>query len=367
MNHVFLFKQFCFCRKFNQKFECFIIHKFIIYDGNQPKKRAFLSQSFTHHPPKILSLFVNARFTRWGMVRTTVVRYQSYCQTECGTYLFRMPRGTLLMRFGEKHAIIVWFRDQFLFHHPNFFHLCRTLFLSYQFVLFMSGSLDVSHHAVLEDDEVSRSDFGSTGPSASRRRVYFSRHGERLDFIESEWRSCSEMPDDPPLSPRGEEQARALGARLKESGVTKVYASPFQRCVRTACLAAAGIGRDVQVHVEPAVCERLSVARYWKSKTGPLWQDLPSLVNQAGVVDGIQIINTEYEPLFDLSFNTDAYPECSAAFAIRCKQAVEHLIKNNLHNENILIVGHVSSVKGLLHALKPASFWKPIPCTQRYA
>lgn len=251
---------------------------------------------------------------------------------------------------------------------PIFSTLDGKSFRSSHFVSFMSGSLSVSqHHAVLEDDEVSRSEFGSTCAGERRRRVYFSRHGERLDFIESEWRSCSEMPDDPPLSARGEEQARALGARLKASGVTKVYASPFQRCVRTACLAASGIGHNVQVHVEPAACERLSVARYWKSKTGPLWQDLPSLASSAGIVDGEQKINTEYEPLFDLSFNTDAYPECSAAFAIRCKQAIDHLIRNDINHENILIVGHVSSVKGLLHALKPASFWKPIPCTQWHA
>lgn len=194
------------------------------------------------------------------------------------------------------------------------------------------------------------------------RSVYFSRHGERLDFIDDDWRDESDMPDDAPLTERGERQARFLGKRLKDAQITAIFASPFQRCVRTASLAAAEIGGDVKVHIEPALCERLSVSRYWRSETGPLWQDLSYLTQVAAVVDGISRANPDYISVRPHSFNTCGYPESTSAFNKRCEYAMSQILER--FPGNILLVGHVSSVKGLLQALCSChTLFKQISCT----
>lgn len=201
-------------------------------------------------------------------------------------------------------------------------------------------------------------------PTVGKRRVYFARHGERLDFVDDEYRRTSGMPDDPPLSARGEAQARALGERLKHCGITAVISSPFRRCVRTACIAAAALPAAPRVCVDAASCERLSVARYWKTETGPLWAGLDELAEETGVVDGVPMIDSSYRPLFALDYNVTAFPESSTRFEIRCKAVVEQIINRSLAHANILIVGHVSSIKGLVHALVPkTSFWRPVTCT----
>jgi probable phosphoglycerate mutase len=68
-------------------------------------------------------------------------------------------------------------------------------------------------------------DVNSTGlPS-----VCLVRHGE------TEWTLTGQHTGrtDIPLSPRGEEQARALGARLREMSFSDVFTSPLQRARRT--------------------------------------------------------------------------------------------------------------------------------------
>lgn len=51
----------------------------------------------------------------------------------------------------------------------------------------------------------------------------------------------------PPLIPQGEEEARKLGAFLREAGVKKIYASPLERTHRTALIASEISGAPVTV------------------------------------------------------------------------------------------------------------------------
>lgn len=201
------------------------------------------------------------------------------------------------------------------------------------------------------------------GAKSETRKIFFSRHGERQDFIDSEWRAHAEMPDDAPLTSTGEQQARALGARLAGQNVRAVFASPFHRTVRTASLAASRLGGDVRVLVEPGVCERLSVSRYWHTETGPAWLDVRTLAQDAGLVDGVSRVDTEYEQLFHHDFNKKQYPESTSEFADRCQKTVDFLVMQAERLGNILVIGHVTSVKGLINTLVAKKvWWKPIPC-----
>ena len=60
-------------------------------------------------------------------------------------------------------------------------------------------------------------------------------------------------PPGPPLTPQGEDEARELGAFLREAGVQQVWASPMERAQRTAQLAAEIIG--IPFSLEPGIIE----------------------------------------------------------------------------------------------------------------
>jgi hypothetical protein len=70
-----------------------------------------------------------------------------------------------------------------------------------------------------------------TGPPLGTKRQYLvvMRHGERLDEVDVAWRETAERPWDPPLSPKGEQQARDAAKRLKPFGFDRVIISPFRR------------------------------------------------------------------------------------------------------------------------------------------
>jgi probable phosphoglycerate mutase len=61
------------------------------------------------------------------------------------------------------------------------------------------------------------------------------------------------LPPGPPLVQQGEREAEQLGTYLKEAGVTAIYSSPLERCLRTAQIAGAAINLPVQI--EPGLTE----------------------------------------------------------------------------------------------------------------
>lgn len=80
-------------------------------------------------------------------------------------------------------------------------------------------------------------------------RVFFVRHGATELSAEDRFSGST----DPPLSPEGQAQARAVSKRLAGETIAAVYCSPLQRAVQTAS-AIAAIHRLTPVHV-PALRE----------------------------------------------------------------------------------------------------------------
>ena len=79
-------------------------------------------------------------------------------------------------------------------------------------------------------------------PPAGTRAIVVVRHAES-------WKNVTPPPDLPAeqlgaLTPRGEEQARALGERLRGRGLRTVLTSPVQRARQTADLIAAALQED---------------------------------------------------------------------------------------------------------------------------
>ncbi|KAH9301454.1 hypothetical protein KI387_013037, partial [Taxus chinensis] len=66
--------------------------------------------------------------------------------------------------------------------------------------------------------------------------LYVMRHGERMDNYDPQWVRTAPRPWDPPLTYNGKLQAWDKGKRLRAEGanITRVFCSPFLRCVQTA-------------------------------------------------------------------------------------------------------------------------------------
>ncbi|GAA5857151.1 hypothetical protein JCM9279_007625 [Rhodotorula babjevae] len=94
--------------------------------------------------------------------------------------------------------------------------------------------------------------------------VYICRHGFRLSWETSVWKSPTGIPRDPPLSSHGVDQAKELAAFLKkelgvlsmeearEKGIV-ILSSPLYRCVQTATPTAQALG--LPIFIEPGLAE----------------------------------------------------------------------------------------------------------------
>ena len=87
------------------------------------------------------------------------------------------------------------------------------------------------------------------------QRIIVVRHGERLDNVDYRWTDTADRPYDPPLTEKGEEQARETGKRFVGKVIVycclshvyshafmciqeihSIITSPFLRCLQTAQL-----------------------------------------------------------------------------------------------------------------------------------
>ncbi|HTO70086.1 MAG TPA: histidine phosphatase family protein [Myxococcota bacterium] len=71
--------------------------------------------------------------------------------------------------------------------------------------------------------------------------VVLARHGETAWTLTGQHTGRTDLP----LTPRGEDAARRLGARLRERSFRRVLTSPLQRALRTCALA--GVGEAAEV------------------------------------------------------------------------------------------------------------------------
>jgi broad specificity phosphatase PhoE len=71
--------------------------------------------------------------------------------------------------------------------------------------------------------------------------IYLARHGETAWSLTGQHTGLTDLP----LTKRGEQNARALGERLKGPTFVKVFTSPLQRAVRTCDLAGFGPAAEV--------------------------------------------------------------------------------------------------------------------------
>ncbi|KAK9816577.1 hypothetical protein WJX72_002145 [[Myrmecia] bisecta] len=91
------------------------------------------------------------------------------------------------------------------------------------------------------DEEIGEEPPKRAPPGATKQLLVVMRHGQRIDEITPGWSAEAKRPYDPYLSPKGEQQARDVAAKLKQFDIKRVYISPFYRCLQTAMFAMEGV------------------------------------------------------------------------------------------------------------------------------
>lgn len=183
------------------------------------------------------------------------------------------------------------------------------------------------------------------------RSIWIVRHGDRLDFADSEWARSAERPHDTPLSASGVEQARRLGTRLRPERIGYVFSSPFLRAVETAHWAAEAL--DLPIKIEPGLSEWLN-AGWFSISPEPL--PIEELARQFSRVD------RSYEPRGSVR-----YPESGEQALERSGRTAARLAAE--FDSNLLMVGHGASVLGATAGLlrvppeRAGDLLPSVPCT----
>lgn len=165
--------------------------------------------------------------------------------------------------------------------------------------------------------------------------VWVTRHGNREDFVNPDWRKTAERPFDPALSPDGFVQAQKTGERLVGEGITHIFASPFLRTVQTANEIADVL--DKRIYLEPGLAE-------WMN---PDWfPGVPEMLSYETLAQMYPRIDLKYTP-----FGEFTYPETVDDALERAGRTAHRLA--GAYPGTILLVGHGVSVTGAVEGLDP--------------
>ncbi|TFK30483.1 phosphoglycerate mutase-like protein [Coprinopsis marcescibilis] len=88
-------------------------------------------------------------------------------------------------------------------------------------------------------------------------KIYIARHGFRLNWINTTWKSETGLPRDPPLAAYGLTQAQELAnffqALPEDERPTAIFSSPYYRCLQTSQPTAQAL--NLPIHVEHGISE----------------------------------------------------------------------------------------------------------------
>jgi len=180
------------------------------------------------------------------------------------------------------------------------------------------------------------------------RYIWIVRHGERVDNVDPEWKHTAPRGawDDPPLTSRGLQQAREVGAKLakEQADLDFVFSSPFLRCLQTTSNILAEIERETEkeneqpdeqkrkpkkINLEPGFCESLNVC-----------QSPPGFLGNEELKSLFPRIDLDYKPVLSKS---DLKLESTSLDCLeRIQSTLEQILLN--FSGNILIVSHGSPI-----------------------
>jgi broad specificity phosphatase PhoE len=168
--------------------------------------------------------------------------------------------------------------------------------------------------------------------------LWIARHGSRQDFVDPEWHRHADRPYDPPLSAVGFLQADRVAERLEEERVSRIFCSPFLRCLQTAAVISARL--ELPVRIEHGLSEWLN----------PDWfPSHPEVLSWEETLRQFPAVDPDYR-----SRVPARYPETGDEVLARTGAALKAIAREP---EGVaLVVGHGATVYGAIVELSRKSF-----------
>lgn len=179
-----------------------------------------------------------------------------------------------------------------------------------------------------------------------KRSLWLVRHGDRIDVEDLSWGKTALRPHDPGLSATGVANAEAVGARLAGEGITRIFTSPYRRCLETAAPIAEALG--ALVAIEPGVAELQHPD--WGPGVAEMLTDV-AMVEAACLMRGR--LTRDHAPVC-----VPRPPETIDEAFARAAGTVEALVSGS--PETLLIVGHAVSILGVVKGL--TTYAGDVPC-----
>jgi len=87
--------------------------------------------------------------------------------------------------------------------------------------------------------------------------IYILRHGFRMNWVTTNWKSVTGLPRDPPLAAFGEAQAKEVADHFlslpEDQRPTAIFSSPFYRCLQTSKPTSVALG--IPIYAEHGISE----------------------------------------------------------------------------------------------------------------
>ena len=132
---------------------------------------------------------------------------------------------------------------------------------------------------------------------SAQQAIFVVRHSDPPSTL-----SFDEIRDETPLSESGQQRAKLLAGRLKDAGITAIFATQARRTVETAEPLAKQLGIDIRVQ---SYNDTDGLVRRLRSEHGNgrvlvigHWSTIPPILKALGDQKDVKIEPTEYDNLF---------------------------------------------------------------------
>lgn len=143
--------------------------------------------------------------------------------------------------------------------------------------------------------------------ASAQEAIFLVRHSDPPSTL-----NLDEILDETPLSESGQQRARILAERLKDAGVTVIYASQAKRTVETAEPLAKALGLEIAVHSYEDTDGLVHLLRSKHGKDRVLvvghWSTIPQILKAFGDPKEIKIERSAYDNLFIVVPNAEHAP-----------------------------------------------------------
>ena len=196
----------------------------------------------------------------------------------------------------------------------------------------------------------------TTTATPQRKNIYFSRHGERIDWIDKTWIESAKRRTDPPLSSYGLEQARELGIFIAtlQPRITHIYASPFLRTLQTAVQVARQIKNQdlsstTKIRVEPGFGEYFIDEGIWNDEN--IYRSVDQL---SDLSEHMEYFDQDYNSVFKEDYFLQSKLETRQQMRDRLKRVLQCTLDAHSFDCNLLIITHAAPlIEGVRALLTP--------------